>query len=68
MTKTVSALGAPRLSQDTDQSTSIERQVSGIDGWANYRSQATGDNYRVTYPDIIDTDISGAMSPFARPG
>lgn len=68
MTKTIPALGAPRLSQETDESTSIERQAGGIDGWANYRSQATGDNYRVIYPDIVDTDISGAMSPFARPG
>ena len=68
MTKTVTALGAPRLSQDTDESTSIERQKAGIDGWADLRANVTGDNYRVAYPEVIDTDISGAVSPFDRPG
>jgi site-specific DNA recombinase len=68
MTKAVTALGAPRLSKDADESTSMERQKTGMEGWAAYRSSATTDNYRMIYPEILDTDISGAMSPFDRPG
>ena len=68
MSKTIQVLGAPRLSKDSDESTSIERQVAGIGSWADFRSQTTGDQYRVTYPEVMDTDISGAMSPFERPG
>lgn len=68
MSKTIQALGAPRLSKDSDESTSIERQKAGIGSWADFRSQTTGDTYQVAYPEVVDTDISGAMSPFERPG
>jgi DNA invertase Pin-like site-specific DNA recombinase len=67
-TKVIQVLGAPRLSKDADESTSIERQKAGMDGWATYRASATGDTYRVIYPEVIDTDISGAVPPFERPG
>lgn len=64
----ITALGAPRLSQDTDESTSIERQKAEINSWAEYRTRATADQYQIIYPEIVDTDISGTISPFDRPG
>ncbi len=54
-------LGAARLSHDTDESTSIERQTQGIE----YTCKAKGDTLvHVT----VDTDVSGAVSPFERDG
>ena len=54
-------LGATRLSVDTDESTSIERQTQGI----TYTCKARGDTLvHVT----VDTDVSGAVSPFERDG
>jgi len=46
-TKTIAVLGAARLSQESDESTSIERQTDGIQGWADLRSKTTGDDYHV---------------------
>lgn len=66
-TKTVPVLGAARLSQESDETTSIERQTDGIQGWARLRSTTTGDDYRVTKV-TEDSDVSGAVSPFDRPG
>ena len=68
MTNTIiHVLGAARLSQETDESTSIERQASGIEGWASLRSNTTGDDYRVIKV-TEDSDVSGAVSPFDRAG
>jgi site-specific DNA recombinase len=54
-------LGAARLSHDTDTSTSIERQTEDL----TRRVHADRD----TLVDIaVDTDISGAVSVFERPG
>jgi site-specific DNA recombinase len=54
-------LGAARLSHDTDESTSIERQTESI----GYACKARGDTLvHVT----VDTDVSGAVSPFERDG
>jgi len=54
-------LGATRLSHDTDESTSIERQTQGI----TLTAQARGDALvHVT----VDTDVSRAVSPFERDG
>jgi DNA invertase Pin-like site-specific DNA recombinase len=64
--KTIPVLGAARLSQDTDESTSIERQSSGIGQWAALRSNVTGDNFEVIKV-TEDADVSGAVSPFDRP-
>jgi site-specific DNA recombinase len=53
-------LGACRLSHDTDESTSIARQQEAI----GYAAKARGDELvHVT----VDTDVSGALSPFLRP-
>jgi len=65
--KTISVLGAARLSKDADESTSIERQSSGIYGWADLRSTTTGDNYQVVHVSE-DSDVSGAVRPFDRAG
>jgi site-specific DNA recombinase len=65
--KTVSVLGAARLSKDADESTSIERQSSGISGSAKLRSTTTGDDYQVVQISE-DSDVSGAVSPFDRAG
>lgn len=54
-------LGAARLSHDTDESTSIERQGEGIEG----TTRARGD---VLVHIAEDTDVSGAVSPFDRDG
>ena len=63
----MAVLGAARLSQDTDESTSIERQTAGIQGWATLRAQITGDEYQIA-KITEDTDVSGAVSPFDRAG
>jgi site-specific DNA recombinase len=65
--KIIPVLGADRLSQDADESTSIERQTAGIEGWAALRTQITGDEHRVI-KITEDTDVSGAVSPFDRAG
>jgi site-specific DNA recombinase len=65
--KTISVLGATRLSKDADESTSVERQSSGINGWAKLRSTTTGDNYEVVHVSE-DSDVSGAVNPFDRAG
>src|SRR5260370_23375007 len=65
--KTVSVLGAARLSKAADESTSIERQNSGINGWAKLRSTTTGDNYEVVHISE-DSDVSRAVNPFDRAG
>jgi site-specific DNA recombinase len=64
--KIIPTLGAARLSQETDESTSIVRQTAGIQGWATFRSQTTGDDYRVIEV-TQDSDVSGAVNPFDRP-
>jgi site-specific DNA recombinase len=54
-------LGGARLSRETDASTSIERQTEQI----TLTTQVRGDELiQIT----TDTDISGAISPFAREG
>jgi site-specific DNA recombinase len=53
-------LGAARLSHDTDESTSIERQREQID----LTTRARGD---VLVHITEDTDVSGAVPPFDRP-
>lgn len=53
-------LGAARLSNDTDASTSIERQRDAIEGYAR-----AGGHTVVTITE--DVDVSGAVSPFERP-
>lgn len=53
-------LGACRLSHETDSSTSVERQQEQIQQYAGAR----GD---VLVHTAVDTDISGAVSPFKRP-
>lgn len=65
--KIVNVLGATRLSRGADKSTSIERQSSGITGWADLRKTTTGDDYRVIHISE-DSDVSGAVSPFERAG
>jgi site-specific DNA recombinase len=65
--KVIQVLGAARLSQESDESTSIARQTSGIDGWASLRSNTTGDSYQVVKV-AEDSDVSGAVSPFDRAG
>jgi site-specific DNA recombinase len=65
--KIVNVLGATRLSRDADESTSIERQSGGINGWADLRKTTTGDDYRVIHISE-DSDVSGAVSPFERAG
>ena len=54
-------LGALRLSRDADESTSIERQREQITAWATMRG------YTVAAWST-DTDVSGSVSPFERPG
>jgi site-specific DNA recombinase len=66
-TKTIQVLGAARLSKDADESTSIERQSSGINGWTDLRSNTTGDLYNVVHV-TEDSDVPGAVSPFDRAG
>ena len=61
--KMIPVTGAARLSQDSDESTSIERQSDGIGGWATYRAQVTSDDYQVI-KITEDPDVSGAVSPF----
>jgi site-specific DNA recombinase len=65
--KVIPVLGAARLSKDADESTSIERQSSGINGWADLRTNTTGDRYYVVHV-TEDPDASGAVSPFDRAG
>jgi site-specific DNA recombinase len=65
--KVIPVLGAARLSKDADESTSIERQSSGINGWADLRSNTTGDHYNVVHV-TADSDVSGVVSPFDRAG
>ena len=54
------ALAGIRLSVDTDESTSVERQTEA----ATYTVKARGDRLIHT---AIDTDVSGSVSPFERP-
>jgi len=65
--KQVNVLGVARLSIETDESTSIERQTAGIESWATFRSQTTGDDYQVV-KITQDSDVSSAVSPFDREG
>jgi len=65
--KIIQVLGAAPLSKDADESTSIERQSGGINGWADLRSNTTGDDYRVVHVSE-DSDVSGAVSPFDPAG
>lgn len=65
--KIIPIIGAARLSQETDESTSIERQTAGIESWATFGSQTTNDDYRVIKV-TEDSDVSGAVSPFDRVG
>jgi site-specific DNA recombinase len=65
--KVIPVLGAARLSKDAGESTSIERQSSGINSWADLRSNTTGDHYNVVQVSE-DSDVSGAVSPFDRAG
>jgi site-specific DNA recombinase len=67
ITKVIPVLGATRLSQETDASTSIERQSAGIESWASFRTQTTGHEYRTT-KITKDSDVSSAVSPFDRTG
>ena len=54
-------LGGARLSRKTDESTSLERQTEQI----TYTAKARGDELiHITE----DSDVSGAISPFAREG
>jgi DNA invertase Pin-like site-specific DNA recombinase len=55
-------LGAVRLSRTTDETTSPARQREVITGWASLNSPAEV----VGIPE--DLDVSGAVSPFERPG
>jgi DNA invertase Pin-like site-specific DNA recombinase len=66
-TKVIPVLGAARLSIETDESTSIERQTAGIEGWVTLRGQVTGDDYRLIKV-TVDSDVSGAVNPFDREG
>src|SRR5215472_16481675 len=54
-------LGALRLSRDSEESTSIERQREQLTLWARLHGH-----------DVIgfteDTDVSGSVSPWKRPG
>jgi hypothetical protein len=63
----VSVLGATRRSVLTDESTSMPRRVEGITSWATYRTQATGKEHHIV-KITEDPDVSGALSPFDRPG
>lgn len=63
----VSVLGATRQSVLTDESTSMPRQMEGITSWAAYRTQATGKEHHIVKV-TEDPDVSGALSPFDRPG
>ncbi len=63
----VSVLGATRQSVLTDESTSMPRQMEGITSWAAYRTQATGKEHHIVQI-TEDPDVSGALSPFDRPG
>ncbi|HEX6521047.1 MAG TPA: recombinase family protein [Streptosporangiaceae bacterium] len=54
-------LGAARISHDTEESTSIERQTEQMD----FMCKARGDQL-VTV--TVDADVSGAVSPFDREG
>jgi site-specific DNA recombinase len=65
--KQVNVLGAARLSDETDESTSIKRQTAGIEQWAALRSNVTGDDYRIIEV-TEDSDVSGVVSPFDRAG
>jgi DNA invertase Pin-like site-specific DNA recombinase len=53
------ALGAARLSHDTDASTSIERQVESI----GYAAKSRQDSVIYVAQDV---DVSGSVSPFER--
>jgi site-specific DNA recombinase len=65
--ETIKVLGAARLSRDTDESTSIPRQRTTVTSWADFRTQSTGTPHEVI-TITEDTDVSGAVSPFAREG
>ncbi|MEW1546928.1 recombinase family protein [Streptomyces tsukubensis] len=56
-------LGALRLSVSSDESTSIERQKDEVNHWADSPSREA----RVI-GFAEDTDVSGSMSPWDRPG
>lgn len=45
----------------------MPRQVAGITSWATYRTQATGKEHHIV-KITEDPDVSGALSPFDRPG
>jgi DNA invertase Pin-like site-specific DNA recombinase len=65
--KMIQVLGAARLSDETDESTSIKRQKAGIEQWAALRASVTGDDYHVIEV-TEDSDVSGVVSPFERAG
>lgn len=65
--KTISVLGAARLSKESDESTSIALQAKGICGWADLQTNTTADTYKIA--EITeDSDVSGSVSPFDRAG
>lgn len=53
-------IAACRLSRDTDTSTAIERQSESIERWASAFDHTI-------VATTVDTDVSGAVSPFDRP-
>ncbi|HEX4832203.1 MAG TPA: recombinase family protein, partial [Trebonia sp.] len=60
LTRDLRALAAYRLSRDTDESTSIERQRDQLGHW----SAMTG---IAIVADAEDTDVSGSVPVFDRP-
>src|SRR5690606_676839 len=61
MSKPLRVLGAVRLSRLTDESTSPARQREAIEGWATVHA--------ATVTAVVeDLDVSGAVSPWDRPG
>ncbi|HKB47398.1 MAG TPA: recombinase family protein, partial [Ktedonobacterales bacterium] len=54
-------IGAARLSRDQDESTSVKGQRDAIEAWARTHGHELVDV-------SVDTDVSGSVSPFKRPG
>lgn len=61
MSKPLRVLGAVRLSRLTDESTSPARQREAIEGWATVHAATVA-------AVVEDLDVSGAVSPWDRPG
>ncbi|MEV0440506.1 recombinase family protein [Streptomyces spectabilis] len=62
-TNLLRVLGALRLSVSSDESTSIERQTDEVNHWTDSPSR---DAKVIGFAE--DTDVSGSMSPWDRPG